>query len=58
MFWCLRSRVVYLQVSMNEGLSFITSSVHITTTECVSLTANTHPDKLLSTKWKSILRFA
>lgn len=29
-------RVVYLQVSMNEGLSFITSSVHITTTECVS----------------------
>ncbi|TRZ00452.1 hypothetical protein DNTS_034561 [Danionella cerebrum] len=27
-------RVVYLQVSMNEGLSFITSSVHITTTEC------------------------
>uniref|UniRef100_A0AAR2JTQ4 Anthrax toxin receptor 1 n=1 Tax=Pygocentrus nattereri TaxID=42514 RepID=A0AAR2JTQ4_PYGNA len=29
-------KVVYLQVSMNEGLSFITSSVHITTTECVS----------------------
>ncbi|XP_027014891.1 anthrax toxin receptor 1 isoform X2 [Tachysurus fulvidraco] len=28
-------KVVYLQVSMNEGLSFITSSVHITTTECV-----------------------
>ncbi|KAG1933339.1 anthrax toxin receptor [Pimephales promelas] len=27
-------KVVYLQVSMNEGLSFITSSVHITTTEC------------------------
>uniref|UniRef100_A0A4W5MUH2 Anthrax toxin receptor 1 n=1 Tax=Hucho hucho TaxID=62062 RepID=A0A4W5MUH2_9TELE len=27
-------QVVYLQVSMNEGLSFITSSVHITTTEC------------------------
>uniref|UniRef100_A0A3B3T6F2 Anthrax toxin receptor 1 n=1 Tax=Paramormyrops kingsleyae TaxID=1676925 RepID=A0A3B3T6F2_9TELE len=26
--------VVYLQVSMNNGLSFITSSVHITTTEC------------------------
>ncbi|KPP68998.1 anthrax toxin receptor 1-like [Scleropages formosus] len=25
---------VYLQVSMNNGLSFITSSVHITTTEC------------------------
>ncbi|TRZ03645.1 hypothetical protein DNTS_008604 [Danionella cerebrum] len=28
-------RVMYLQVSMNEGLSYITSSVHITTTECV-----------------------
>ncbi|KAG9346124.1 hypothetical protein JZ751_007942 [Albula glossodonta] len=27
-------KVVYLQVSMNEGLSFITSSVHITSTEC------------------------
>ncbi|MED6246090.1 Anthrax toxin receptor 1, partial [Ataeniobius toweri] len=25
---------IYLQVSMNEGLSYITSSVHITTTEC------------------------
>ncbi len=37
----LRFRVVYLQVSMNEGLSFITSSVHITTTECVSLNTNT-----------------
>lgn len=29
-------RVIFLQVSMNEGLSYITSSVHITTTECVS----------------------
>lgn len=29
-------RVIYLQVSMNEGISYITSSVHITTTECVS----------------------
>ncbi|MEQ2211865.1 hypothetical protein XENOCAPTIV_018854 [Xenoophorus captivus] len=29
-------REIYLQVSMNEGLSYITSSVHITTTECVS----------------------
>uniref|UniRef100_A0A1A8K706 Anthrax toxin receptor 1 n=1 Tax=Nothobranchius kuhntae TaxID=321403 RepID=A0A1A8K706_NOTKU len=27
-------KVVYLQVTMNEGLSYITSSVHITTTEC------------------------
>nr|XP_015201741.1 PREDICTED: anthrax toxin receptor-like [Lepisosteus oculatus] len=27
-------KVVYLQVSMNEGLTFITSSVHITSTEC------------------------
>ncbi|TSK22779.1 Anthrax toxin receptor 1 [Bagarius yarrelli] len=27
--------VIYLQVSMNEGLSYITSSVYITTTECV-----------------------
>ncbi|XP_030627338.1 anthrax toxin receptor 1 [Chanos chanos] len=27
-------RVIYLQVSMNEGLSYITSSVSITTTEC------------------------
>uniref|UniRef100_A0A3P9QB25 Anthrax toxin receptor 1-like n=1 Tax=Poecilia reticulata TaxID=8081 RepID=A0A3P9QB25_POERE len=27
-------REIYLQVSMNEGLSYITSSVHITTTEC------------------------
>ncbi|KAJ8284712.1 hypothetical protein COCON_G00035620 [Conger conger] len=27
-------KVVYLQVSMNEGLSFITSNVHITSTEC------------------------
>uniref|UniRef100_A0A3P8V9R1 ANTXR cell adhesion molecule 1d n=1 Tax=Cynoglossus semilaevis TaxID=244447 RepID=A0A3P8V9R1_CYNSE len=27
-------RVIYLQVSMNKGLSYITSSVHITTTEC------------------------
>uniref|UniRef100_A0A672LSL6 Anthrax toxin receptor 1 n=1 Tax=Sinocyclocheilus grahami TaxID=75366 RepID=A0A672LSL6_SINGR len=41
-------KVVYLQVSMNEGLSFITSSVHITTTECVSLNTNTasHPAHL------------
>lgn len=30
------SRVIYLQVSMNDGLSFISSNVHITTTECVS----------------------
>lgn len=29
-------KVIFLQVSMNEGLSYITSSVHITTTECVS----------------------
>lgn len=29
-------RVIYLQVSMNDGLSFISSNVHITTTECVS----------------------
>ncbi|XP_068069177.1 anthrax toxin receptor 1 isoform X2 [Danio rerio] len=28
-------KVIYLQVSMNEGLSYITSSVHITTAECV-----------------------
>ncbi|KAJ8014067.1 hypothetical protein DPEC_G00036400, partial [Dallia pectoralis] len=27
-------RVIYLQVSMNNGLSYITSSVYITTTEC------------------------
>ncbi|XP_060781893.1 anthrax toxin receptor 1 [Neoarius graeffei] len=27
-------KVIYLQVSMNEGLSYITSSVYITTTEC------------------------
>ncbi|XP_076830681.1 anthrax toxin receptor 1 isoform X2 [Brachyhypopomus gauderio] len=27
-------KVIYLQVSMNEGLSYITSSVHITTTKC------------------------
>ncbi|XP_066534762.1 anthrax toxin receptor 1 [Hoplias malabaricus] len=27
-------KVIYLQISMNEGLSYITSSVHITTTEC------------------------
>ncbi|XP_062374960.1 anthrax toxin receptor 1-like isoform X2 [Sardina pilchardus] len=27
-------QVIYLQVSMNEGISYITSSVHITTTEC------------------------
>uniref|UniRef100_A0A8C5BE19 ANTXR cell adhesion molecule 1d n=1 Tax=Gadus morhua TaxID=8049 RepID=A0A8C5BE19_GADMO len=27
-------RIIFLQVSMNEGLSYITSSVHITTTEC------------------------
>ncbi|XP_026867917.2 anthrax toxin receptor 1 isoform X2 [Electrophorus electricus] len=27
-------KVIYLQVSMNEGLSYITSTVHITTTEC------------------------
>lgn len=33
---CVFSRVIYLQVSMNEGISYITSSVHITTTECVS----------------------
>uniref|UniRef100_A0A3B5LYI8 Anthrax toxin receptor C-terminal domain-containing protein n=1 Tax=Xiphophorus couchianus TaxID=32473 RepID=A0A3B5LYI8_9TELE len=32
-FFCLL-REIYLQVSMNEGLSYITSSVHITTTEC------------------------
>uniref|UniRef100_A0A669F4K0 Anthrax toxin receptor 1 n=1 Tax=Oreochromis niloticus TaxID=8128 RepID=A0A669F4K0_ORENI len=30
-------KVIYLQVSMNEGLSYITSSVHITTTECVTV---------------------
>ncbi|KAM4715859.1 anthrax toxin receptor 1 isoform 3-T3 [Anableps anableps] len=28
-------KVIYLQVSMNDGLSFIGSNVHITTTECV-----------------------
>ncbi|XP_037837066.1 anthrax toxin receptor 1 isoform X2 [Kryptolebias marmoratus] len=27
-------RVIYLQVSMNDGLSFISSNVHITTTGC------------------------
>ncbi|CAL8302749.1 unnamed protein product [Lota lota] len=27
-------KVIYLQVSMNDGLSFITSNVHVTTTEC------------------------
>ncbi|XP_016132436.1 anthrax toxin receptor 1 isoform X2 [Sinocyclocheilus grahami] len=27
-------KVIYLQVSMNEGLSYITSSVYISTTEC------------------------
>uniref|UniRef100_A0A3B5B0J0 Anthrax toxin receptor 1 n=1 Tax=Stegastes partitus TaxID=144197 RepID=A0A3B5B0J0_9TELE len=27
-------KVIYLQVSMNDGLTFITSNVHITTTEC------------------------
>ncbi|XP_028651472.1 LOW QUALITY PROTEIN: anthrax toxin receptor 1 [Erpetoichthys calabaricus] len=27
-------KVVYLQVSMNDGLTFITSSVHITSTHC------------------------
>ncbi|XP_042253399.1 anthrax toxin receptor 1 isoform X1 [Thunnus albacares] len=27
-------KVIYLQVSMNGGLSFISSNVHITTTEC------------------------
>uniref|UniRef100_A0A3B4TTE6 ANTXR cell adhesion molecule 1c n=1 Tax=Seriola dumerili TaxID=41447 RepID=A0A3B4TTE6_SERDU len=27
-------KVIYLQVSMNDGLSFISSNVHITTTEC------------------------
>uniref|UniRef100_H3CGH7 Anthrax toxin receptor 1 n=1 Tax=Tetraodon nigroviridis TaxID=99883 RepID=H3CGH7_TETNG len=27
-------KVIYLQVSMNNGLSFISSNVHITTTEC------------------------
>uniref|UniRef100_A0A8C8H915 Anthrax toxin receptor 1 n=1 Tax=Oncorhynchus tshawytscha TaxID=74940 RepID=A0A8C8H915_ONCTS len=31
---CVCCRVIYLQVSMNEGLSYITSSVHITTIEC------------------------
>uniref|UniRef100_A0A8D3CWL7 ANTXR cell adhesion molecule 1c n=1 Tax=Scophthalmus maximus TaxID=52904 RepID=A0A8D3CWL7_SCOMX len=29
-------KVIYLQVSMNDGLSFISSNVHVTTTECVS----------------------
>uniref|UniRef100_A0A3Q3JUH0 Anthrax toxin receptor 1 n=1 Tax=Monopterus albus TaxID=43700 RepID=A0A3Q3JUH0_MONAL len=35
-------RVIYLQVSMNQGLSYITSSVHITTTECVSTSCTTN----------------
>ncbi len=43
---CVRARVcdrvIYLQVSMNEGLSYITSSVHITTTECVSTLCQNH----------------
>ena len=41
-------RVIYLQVSMNEGLSFISSNVHITTTECVStvLWHSTGPHKM------------
>ncbi|KAL7877767.1 hypothetical protein SRHO_G00044100 [Serrasalmus rhombeus] len=30
-------KVIYLQVSMNEGFSYITSAVHITTTECSPL---------------------
>jgi len=29
-------RVVFLQVSMNNGLTFISSSVSITSTHCVS----------------------
>uniref|UniRef100_A0A667Y3E3 Anthrax toxin receptor 1 n=1 Tax=Myripristis murdjan TaxID=586833 RepID=A0A667Y3E3_9TELE len=33
---CPAAKVIYLQVSMNDGLSFIASNVHITTTECVS----------------------
>lgn len=36
LFFFLFFRVIFLQVSMNEGLTYITSSVHITTTECVS----------------------
>lgn len=44
-------RVIYLQVSMNDGLSFISSNVHITTTECVSdimLSSSLHFFKLQS----------
>ena len=37
------SRIIFLQVSMNEGLSYITSSVHITTTECVSTQPHRKP---------------
>lgn len=34
---CLCFRVVFLQVSMNSGLTFISSSVSITSTQCVSM---------------------
>ncbi|KAI2657901.1 Anthrax toxin receptor 2 [Labeo rohita] len=45
---------IYLQVSMNGGVSYITSSVHITTTECLPylvicvMPANTHEDVCVS----------
>ncbi len=50
-FLCFR--VVYLQVSMNEGLSFITSSVHITTTECVSLNSH-HYNRVCKSEFTSL----
>uniref|UniRef100_A0A7N8WV64 ANTXR cell adhesion molecule 1c n=1 Tax=Mastacembelus armatus TaxID=205130 RepID=A0A7N8WV64_9TELE len=41
-------KVIYLQVSMNDGLSFISSNVHITTTECVSTVPYSKRSKMKS----------
>lgn len=45
-FFSFLSRAANLDVSMNEGLSFISSSVTITTVKCVRMTQQEQGNKM------------